>query len=267
MAKPRPIMLGLLGAMAIIGAVSSAGCRGERSADRPRQFFPGMDDQPKYRPQSESTFFADGRSMREPVPGTVPFGRRDDVSDEWVSFDERRADFLREDDQLYRGMNPDGSYVDTIPVRAVLGLAENEPVSPAAMKQLIEIGQDRFNIFCIVCHGGTGKGDGLVGMQWATPIPSYHQPQYYPGGEKGQDGYLFNVIRHGLANAPGLQPELRMPAYGDRISEREAWAIVAYVRVLQETRRGELADAPEAQRNELMNSRGAVAPATGGGAE
>ena len=197
----------------------------------------------------------------------MPFGRRDDAADEWSSFDEKRQDFLREDDQLYRGINPDGSYVEVIPVRAVMGIPENEPITPQAMKQMIEIGQDRFNVFCIVCHGGAGDGDGMGGAQWSTPIPSYHQPQYYPGGERGQDGYLFHIIRYGLANAPGLQPALRMPAYGDRVSEREAWAIVAYLRVLQETRRGEIADAPEARRNELLNSRGATAPATSGGAE
>src|SRR4051794_16105759 len=52
-------------------------CRGERTEKPPHQFFQGMEDQPKWRPQSKSEFFADGRTMRPVVPGTVPFGRSD----------------------------------------------------------------------------------------------------------------------------------------------------------------------------------------------
>ncbi|RMH30045.1 MAG: cytochrome c [Planctomycetota bacterium] len=241
----------------------TAGCRGERTAKRPRQFFPGMDDQPKYQPQEASTFFADGRAMREPVAGAVPFGARPDEHDEWLPVGRQRRDFLKADDRVYLGVNADGSYVETIPVRAVLGLAEGEPVPPGAVRALIERGQDRYTIFCIVCHGGTGDGKGMVGLQWSYNLPNFHDPQYQPGGEKGQDGYLFHVIRNGVANAPGAQPPLRMPSYAERVSERDAWAIVAYLRALQETDKGEIADVPAAQRRDLLNSRGATAPAGG----
>ncbi len=40
----------------------------------PIQVFPDMKDQPKYLPQGESRFFADGRELRAPVPGTVARG-------------------------------------------------------------------------------------------------------------------------------------------------------------------------------------------------
>lgn len=263
--RTRRVGVCLLGVVLTTAAVGLGGCRGERSAERPRQFFPGMDDQPKYKPQAQSDYFADGRTMREPVAGTVPFGRRADLNDEWVAPDETRANLVRESDRVYRGVNNDGSYVDVIPVAELLG----EPVNPADMRSLIERGQDRYNIFCITCHGGAGDGDGMVGTQWATPIPSYHQPQYMPGGEKGQDGYLFHVIRNGVANTPGALPALRMPGYAERVSERDAWAIVAYLRSLQATRQGELADVPEARRRELINTRGATSAGgtTGGGAE
>ena len=62
-------------------------------------------------------------------------------------------------------------------------------------------------------------------------------------------------IRNGVANTPGALPALRMPGYAERISERDAWAIVAYLRALQATRQGELADVPEARRRELINTR------------
>ncbi len=256
-------------ALLVTATGAMSGCRGERTAERPRQFFPGMDDQPKYKPQAESTFFADGRTMREPVAGTVPFGRRAETNDDWVAPDETRASLLRGDDRVYRGMNPDGTYVEVMPVREVLEIPSGQSVTPADMKSFIEYGQNRFNIFCITCHGGTGAGDGMVGQLWSTPIPSYHQPQYMPGGEKGQDGYIFHVIRNGLANTPGTLPELRMPAYGDRVSPRDAWAIVAYLRTLQAVQQGTMADVPEALQRELNNSRGATSAggSTGGGAE
>ncbi|HZW07030.1 MAG TPA: hypothetical protein VFF65_07890, partial [Phycisphaerales bacterium] len=52
------------GALALAAA---SGCRGDRSDSRPRQFFPDMDDSPKFKPQTATPFFADGRAMRQPV--------------------------------------------------------------------------------------------------------------------------------------------------------------------------------------------------------
>ena len=60
-----------LGSTAVLAVAGMPACRGERTDKPPRQFFPDMDDQPKYKAQSESPVFADGRSMREPVPGVV----------------------------------------------------------------------------------------------------------------------------------------------------------------------------------------------------
>src|SRR3954469_25676660 len=78
---------------------SVAGCRGDREEKPPRQFFPDMDDQPKWKPQSKSDFYTDGRTMRKPVAGTVPFGRNPFVAEEpWSKdFMEQRSDLLKED--------------------------------------------------------------------------------------------------------------------------------------------------------------------------
>jgi hypothetical protein len=59
-----------------------------------------MDNQPKVRPQTASTFFYDGASMRQPVPGTVPIGG------------------LKEDEAFFTGKGADGQFVATIPVTA-----------------------------------------------------------------------------------------------------------------------------------------------------
>lgn len=237
--------------LALLLAVVATGCRGDRSDEPPRQFFPGMDDQPKYRAQSENTFFEDGRTVREPVTGTVAFGRTAQADDF------RRSDFLRDDDELYRGVDSSGAYLEYIPVNKVLRDGQS-------MQDLIARGREMFNIYCLPCHGGTGLGDGMVGSRWSIPsLPSFHDPQYQRGGEKGQDGYIFHTIRNGFANPPGIEPPLRMPAYGKVVSERDAWAIVSYFRTLQRARGSGIDDVPAAEAQELQRTSSAGANAEG----
>lgn len=241
--------IALAGLAAVLAAL--AGCRGERSDKPPRQFLPDMDDQPKYKAQAESGFFADNRTMRVPDPRSVPFGRTGQVAFSPVSDDpdaltpsviqRQRADLARLDDAFYRGLNADGSYAEFIPPSVTVDRA------------LLARGRERFDIYCSVCHGVTGNGLGPVGQQWSYPIPTYHQDQYRPGGEKGQDGYLFHVIRNGVPNAPGVQPPMKMPAYADRVSERDAWAIVAYIRALQVSRQAPFDELSPSDRSQISS--------------
>jgi mono/diheme cytochrome c family protein len=232
--------------------VAISGCRGDRTEKRPRQFFPDMDDQPKLKAQGQSDFFADGRAMRPPVSGTVAFGHQaelswDDPAAQAYSVErisQNRADILRDDRAIYLGIGPDGEYVQTIPI----------PVTP----ELMQLGMKKYNIYCIACHSANGNGKGTVGLQWSYPLPNFHDVQYQVGGEKGADGYLFHVIRNGVANAPGQLPALKMPGYSQQISEREAWGVVAYFRALQNARRASIDAVPTAQRQELERTRGAT---------
>jgi mono/diheme cytochrome c family protein len=63
----------------VVALVLVAGCRGQVSKTPPRRLVDDMVWQPKYRAESKSTFFADGRAMRPPVAGTVPIGSLDAV--------------------------------------------------------------------------------------------------------------------------------------------------------------------------------------------
>ncbi|MHC4976689.1 MAG: c-type cytochrome, partial [Planctomycetota bacterium] len=208
--------------------------------------FPGLDDQPRYDPQEPSDFFANGRAVQDPVAGTVAFGRseRDETS---------RADFLRDSDALYRGQNNSGGWLDRAPIDELTANGES-------VADLIAIGQEQFNIYCIVCHGGVGVGGqnnpyaGTVGNLWSYPIPNLHDPQYQRAGEKGQDGYLFNVVRNGVPNEPGIAPDYRMRGYAQQVNEREAWSIVLYLRTLQRSRNSTLADVPESRRGSLSSN-------------
>lgn len=275
-----------VGTILAICALALAGCRGDRSEKRPRQFLPDMDDSPKWKNQEGSEFFADGRQMRPPPPHTVAFGRVSFVSDEpWAgAFMTDRTDLLKEDDAFYMGftartkvpvegggMSDKLTYVDRIPI----------PVDEA----LLARGAERFGIYCSVCHGFAGDGQGMVGKRWAAPVPSWHDPKYSDPREpdgKGTDGFLFVTARRGVPGASGLPmpddaPEvqrekleqLKMPGYAHALSERDTWAIVAYIRVLQEARRGTPQDIPADQRTDLerqrqeLIGRGATQPAPG----
>ncbi len=260
--KLSRIVLGVSLGTIVISA--NVGCRNERSTKRPRQFFPGMDDQPKYKPQAQSKFFADGRSMREPVTGTVPFGRQaamaygnsaEALSTSALTVTLDRQDLLRDDDRVYKGVNPDGSYLLTAPIRELEGLSAGDQLDSAVVSQLVLRGQEQFNIFCMVCHGKLGDGKGMVGVQWSYPLPNFHDPAYQPGEAKGQDGYLFHVIRNGVPNQPGAEPALRMPSYSGQINARDAWAIVLYFRALQESVKGSIDEVPTQEREKLLTNR------------
>jgi mono/diheme cytochrome c family protein len=91
--------------------------------------------------------------------------------------------------------------------------------------ELINRGEGRFNIYCAVCHGEKGDGKGNI-TKYKYPIPptSFHQDWLI---EK-KDGYYFDVITNGIRT---------MPSYKHQISVKDRWAIVSYVRKLQESKK------------------------------
>lgn len=241
------------GLAAIVGT-GIVGCRGERSDKPPRQFFPDMDDAEHFRPQNETEFFADGRSQRPTVPGTVGYGRApiDHAEAEdagWGDeFGVQRARLLREDQGLYFGTTdapPDQAehYVRDIPVEVTM--------------DMIRLGQEKFDIYCAICHGYEGDGKGTVGNRWAGQIvANFHDPKYSNKDDiLGRDGYMYHVGRYGLYDPNGV---LRMPGYSHALDENEAWAVVAYIRTLQASRGMSIEDGviPGAERNRLLEQRG-----------
>ena len=109
---------------------------------------------------------------------------------------------------------------------AVLDALKN-PRDKADLKSL-ENGKKQYTVYCAVCHGDTGMGNG--------PVSASHPGR--PGPFAGvfpliglttgrSDGYLYNVIRIGNGGVPGF----RMPSY-QRIASRDRWDIVNYVRYL-----------------------------------
>jgi mono/diheme cytochrome c family protein len=170
--------------------------------DKPRiHLIQNMDNQPKYMAQHESLLFNDGRAMRPRVPGTVAQG--DMVGDTHFSL----------------GL-VDGAYATSFPSQVDLNDA------------LLDRGRDRFNIYCLPCHGVTGEGNGRIhnramvllnngtnGTIWVQPR-NLHQADM----QDLPPGRIFHTISDGFANMAG---------YASQIPPADRWAITAWVYALQ----------------------------------
>lgn len=230
---PRPIATALCVAGVLGASGAMTACRGDRTDKSPRQFLPDMDEQPKFKAQGQTPFFEDGKSQRPLVDRTVPWGST--VHDpeavahaDWAQFVRDDRDRMLKADQTFSFGLVAGSTADQPKY------AEYMPVP--VTEKLILRGQERFDIYCSMCHGytgvgGQGEGAGTVGKLWSYAPANLTDPKYQDRkGELGSDGYIFHVIRQGLWKPDGGN---RMPAYGHVITEADAWAIVAYVRTLQ----------------------------------
>jgi mono/diheme cytochrome c family protein len=130
-----------------------------------------MHDQPKMKPLRGSRMFADGRSARPFVVGTVARGT------------------LREDQAFFAGRTEAG-FVTEVPVK----------VTP----ELLQRGRERFEIFCAPCHGRTGGGDGMVVQRGFKTPPSYHTDRL-----RGLPvGYLYDVATRGFGAMSGYAAQV-----------------------------------------------------------
>ncbi len=173
--------------------------------------------QPKLKGQQESGFFADQSAMRLPVAGTMAHGH------------------YVESEALATGFEtaPNGrkKLVAVIPI----------PVTEAVLKR----GQDRFNIFCTPCHGKVGDGLGMIaqrGFALRRPPGNYHTDRL----RKMPVGHFYDVITNGYG---------AMFSYASRIQDmKDRWAIVAYIRVLQESQHASVNDLSAEERAKLESS-------------
>jgi mono/diheme cytochrome c family protein len=120
-----------------------------------------MHDQPKYKPFRQSDFFADQRSARPLVAGTVARGS------------------LREDAVYFTG-KVGSDFVAEIPVK----------VTPAFLAR----GQEQYQVFCTPCHGRTGRGDGMIVQRGFKAPSSYHVDRL----RAMPIGYFYDVMTNGF---------------------------------------------------------------------
>ena len=130
---------------------------------------------------------------------------------------------LDEDDHLHRG-TVDGRPAETFPFEVT--------------RETLARGRERYEIYCAPCHNQTGDGRGMIVERGMRAPPSFHVERL----RGAPPGYFFDVITHGFG---------AMYDYSDRISPPDRWAIVAYVRVLQQSRAATIEDVPAGERERL----------------
>jgi hypothetical protein len=153
-----------------------------------------MAQQPKYLPLSPSSFFADGRSARPQVDDTVAHGSVED------------------------------DYLTVAP--------ESNQFPFPMTRQVLDRGQQRFNIYCAPCHGLLGDGNGIIAQRGMRRPPSYHIDRL----RQAPVGHFYDVITHGFG---------AMQDYSAQIPPHDRWAIIAYIRALQLSQHATIADVPQ----------------------
>jgi hypothetical protein len=208
----------VLSAVLVVGM---AGFRGGMSRKPPIEVFPDMDRQPKLRPQAENSFFADGRSSRLPVEGTVARS----IPHRLAAAEPKQIVYPYED-----------APVNTGRITGTTNFVETGPFEITT--QFLARGRDRYQISCLPCHGPLGDGNGVTKKLGMAVVATLHDPRI----TKMADGELFAVITNG---------KNLMGAYGAQVSVEDRWAIIAYVRALQLSRLASVNDVPEQMRSAL----------------
>ncbi len=161
--------------------------------------------QPKYDPLEPSDFFADGMSARPRIPGTVARG------------------------EVYLT-----GFVATGKINGQDGDGFPFPITIEVMNR----GQERFNIYCSECHGKVGDGNGMIPSRGYRRPPSYHTDTL----RTAKTGHFFDVITNGFG---------AMSSYAAQVPVNDRWAIIAYIRALQLSQHGTIDDVPPDLRAKL----------------
>jgi hypothetical protein len=164
-----------------------------------------MHDQPKLDPYQASEFFDNGAASRALLAGTIARGT------------------FHTNEVFYLGMRG-------------TNLVEELPTT--LTRELLDRGHERFDIYCSVCHGADGQGNGMIVQRGFPPPPSFHTPRL----REAPVGHFYRVITDGY----GI-----MFPYAARVPPSDRWAIVAYIRALQLSEATEISDLPPEARAQL----------------
>ena len=150
---PEPVRLSVA-LLSVAGAILTTACRLD------------MHVQPRQNPLSYSDFYADHRSARPPVEGTVARGQ------------------LNADAYFYTGK---------------IGNNPGDEMPFPVTRQVLERGRERYDIYCAPCHSLVGDGNGVVPSRgFARKPPSYHIARL----EKAPLGYFYDVMTNGFGIMP-----------------------------------------------------------------
>ncbi|MDH3727926.1 MAG: cytochrome c [Myxococcales bacterium] len=194
--------------IAVAFATLISGCVGAESSEPPIVGIRNMYNQPRYDTQERQPFFADQRSMRPEIEGTV--SREMEPKLIWATG---------------RTLEDDNDWILEVPDWVLKQKADKQ--------NFLRRGKDRYAIYCAPCHSLSGDGKGMVSRRAdqlgaaGLVAPTFHDDRlrHIP------DGQVFATITNGVRN---------MPSYAHNLPIDDRWAIVLYVRALQ------LSQAPQA---------------------
>jgi mono/diheme cytochrome c family protein len=225
-----------LAAVCATAVVCVAGC--EKTARN-------MYDQPRGKPLAPSALWADKRSAREPVEGSVlrsagtsaatSSGRRGEVAPE-------------------PPVPPPLGVLPGVTAAGASAVANATDVGGAARQTadivrrdtwtmpVLERGRERFDIFCAPCHSVAGDGDGMIARRGFPHPPSFHIDRL----RDAPDAYIYSVITNGYG---------AMFPYANRVPADDRRAIIAYIRALQLSQHAGAADLQPQARAQLERVR------------
>lgn len=208
-----------------------------------------MQDQPRYKAYKQSDFFGDKRASRDLPNGTIPRGE------------------LRSDKAFYTGKKENAD--PNVQVQTTTDASGNTLISSfpndieefpvPVTKELLDRGEQRYKVFCTVCHGVVGNGDGMIVRRGFSKPPTYNDDRL----RNAPVGHFFDVITNGQG---------KMNSYASQIPVADRWAIVAYIRALQISQNPsgmkplQMTNSNTTPRPANTNSNTVPTPATTGGA-
>jgi mono/diheme cytochrome c family protein len=165
-----------------------------------------MHNTPVAQPLRESLFVKNVSTSRAPVEGTIARGT------------------LQDDAAFFTGKTG--------------GAAANALPFPLTA-EVLNRGEERFNIYCTPCHGLSGRGDGMIVRRGYRQPPSFHVDRL----QQAPLGHFYDVMTNGFG---------AMPDYRAQVAPEDRWAIAAYIRALQLSQRATTADVPADKLPELQ---------------
>ncbi len=170
-------------ALALAAAAAVILACGARSALRAREYMPDMARGPAYKAFAPNPVTRDGLTLQRPVPGTLARGQQ----------------------PFHYGAGED---------EALRAGRELENPVPATARTLEE-GKALYEVYCLVCHGPQGRGDGPISGK-IPPPPDYRSARL----AQFQPGRIFHVVTMGAG---------KMPSYAAQLTAEERWKVVTYV--------------------------------------
>ncbi len=196
----------IAGALAIlVGLVVLQQLLGQNAEQRSYIYFDEMYQSVAYKAQSENVYLDGAITQQAPPEGTVPRGY----------------------ETLRFGADEEGL--------KEAGAALNTPLAEGGIDA--ERASEVYRIYCQVCHGAGGSGDGPVVSRGYPPPTSL----LTPASAARPDGELYHIITYGLNNMPG---------YAVQVLPEDRWQVIAYIRQMQATAQQQ---AQEAQ-NDTLNT-------------